>query len=60
MRSQKVGGYNEKGLGQDEYKRTADSFVSYKTSASPAVEQLICQITADDLSLTGKLRESKE
>ena len=37
---------------QDEKRRIADSFVIFKPSASPAMEQLIGQFIADDRSLT--------
>ena len=37
---------------RDEKKQTADSFVIFKPSASPATEQLIGQFIADDRSLT--------
>ena len=33
-------------------KHTADSFVTFKPSASPATEQLIGQFTADDRSVS--------
>ena len=43
---------NEKRLGRDEKRRTADSFVIFKPSANPATEQLIGQFIADDRSLS--------
>ena len=43
---------NEKRLGRDKKRRTADSFAIFKPSASVATEQLIGRFIADDRSLT--------
>ena len=39
-------------IGRDEKRRTADSSLIFKPSASPATEQLIGQFVPDDRSLT--------